>query len=57
MTRTALELVCQSGLGHSFDTLEEDAAPHPYSSAVKTLVLVDYPLILLSKNLTILQKP
>ncbi|KJA19127.1 hypothetical protein HYPSUDRAFT_144149 [Hypholoma sublateritium FD-334 SS-4] len=38
MTRTALELVCQSGLGHSFDTLEEDTAPHPYSIAVKTLV-------------------
>lgn len=40
MTRTALELVCQSGLGHSFDTLEGDTAPHPYSIAVKTLMLV-----------------
>ncbi|KJA27942.1 hypothetical protein HYPSUDRAFT_34176 [Hypholoma sublateritium FD-334 SS-4] len=38
MTRTALELVCQSGLGHSFDTLEDDTAPHPYAAAVKTLV-------------------
>lgn len=47
MTRTALELVCQSGLGHSFDTLEDDAAPHPYPAAVKTLVLVECPLVLL----------
>ncbi|KAF8971842.1 cytochrome P450 [Flammula alnicola] len=38
MTRTALELIGQSGLGYSFDPLTEDAVPHPYSEAAKNLV-------------------
>ncbi|KAF8957107.1 cytochrome P450 [Flammula alnicola] len=38
MTRTALELIGQSGLGYSFDPLTEDAVPHPFSEAVKNLV-------------------
>lgn len=38
MNRTALELVGQSGLGYSFDTLEEDAATHRYSTSAKQLV-------------------
>lgn len=38
MARTALELIGQSGLGYSFDSLAEDAAPHPYSDSVKKLV-------------------
>ncbi|KAF8966238.1 cytochrome P450 [Flammula alnicola] len=38
MARTALELIGQSGLGYSFDPLTEDAAPHPFSEAVKNLV-------------------
>ncbi|KAF8198596.1 cytochrome P450 [Pholiota molesta] len=29
MTRTALELIGQSGLGYSFDGLTEDSVPHP----------------------------
>jgi len=33
MTRTALELIGQSGLGYSFDPLTEDGVPHPYSTA------------------------
>ncbi|KAF8966234.1 cytochrome P450 [Flammula alnicola] len=37
MARTALELIGQSGLGYSFDPLTEDAAPHPFSEAVKNL--------------------
>ncbi|KAF8956301.1 cytochrome P450 [Flammula alnicola] len=37
MTRTALELIGQSGLGYSFDPLTEDAVPHPFSEAVKNL--------------------
>ncbi|KAF8805218.1 cytochrome P450 [Phlegmacium glaucopus] len=35
MTRTALELISQSGLGYSFDPLTEDGVPHPYSTAAK----------------------
>jgi len=38
MARTALELIGQSGLGYSFDSLAEDATPHPYSDSVKKLV-------------------
>ncbi|PPQ98755.1 phosphatase sit4 [Panaeolus cyanescens] len=38
MTRVALELIAQSGLGYSFDTLEDDSIPHPYSRASKDLV-------------------
>ncbi|KAF9002264.1 cytochrome P450 [Cyathus striatus] len=38
MTRMALELVGQSGLGYSFDPMTEGAPPHPYSTAVKELV-------------------
>ncbi|KAF8966255.1 cytochrome P450 [Flammula alnicola] len=38
LTRTAMELIGQSGLGYSFDPLTEDGVPHPYSIAAKTLV-------------------
>ncbi|KAF9002260.1 cytochrome P450 [Cyathus striatus] len=38
MTRMALELVGQSGLGFSFDPMTEGAPSHPYSKAVKELV-------------------
>ncbi|CAA7268814.1 unnamed protein product [Cyclocybe aegerita] len=34
-TRLALELIGQTGLGYSFDTLEEGATPHPYGVASK----------------------
>jgi hypothetical protein len=36
LTRTALELIGQSGLGYSFDNLKE-GGEHPYSRAVKNL--------------------
>ncbi|KAF9526760.1 cytochrome P450 [Crepidotus variabilis] len=39
-TRTALELIAQSGLGTSFDPLTEGAAIHPYVNAAKRIVLV-----------------
>lgn len=39
MTRTALELIGQSGLGYSFDPLTSDAN-HPYNEAVKNLMCV-----------------
>ncbi|KAF8805234.1 cytochrome P450 [Phlegmacium glaucopus] len=38
MTRTALELIGQSGLGYSFDPLTEDGVPHPYSTAAKLFI-------------------
>ena len=37
MTRTALELIGQSGYGYSFDTLEPDAPPHPFYTSIKNL--------------------
>jgi len=40
VTRTALELVGQSGLGYSFDTLTDDAVPHPFSKSVKRMGLI-----------------
>ena len=39
-TRLALELIGQSGLGYSFDDLEEDTVLHPYVLAVKQLTFV-----------------
>ena len=38
MTRTALELIGQSGMGYSFDSLENDFDYHPYGKSVKKLV-------------------
>ncbi|KAF9057839.1 cytochrome P450 [Panaeolus papilionaceus] len=38
MTRTALELIGQSGLGYTFDTLVEGSQPHRYGIASKQLV-------------------
>ncbi|KAF5323100.1 hypothetical protein D9611_009211 [Ephemerocybe angulata] len=38
MTRTALELVGQSGLGYSFDPLTEDGKEHPFSISLKQLI-------------------
>ena len=38
--RLALELIGQSGLGYSFDDLEEDSILHPYVSAAKQLSFV-----------------
>lgn len=40
MTRTALELIGQSGLGYSFDPLTETGEQHPYSISVKLLMSV-----------------
>ncbi|TFK27109.1 cytochrome P450 [Coprinopsis marcescibilis] len=37
-TRTALELIGQSGLGTSFDRLESDSQPHPYFESIKNLI-------------------
>ncbi|KAF9533661.1 cytochrome P450 [Crepidotus variabilis] len=39
-SRTALELIAQSGLGYTFDPLTEDAVPHPYAQAAKRLIIV-----------------
>jgi len=35
VSRTALELIGQSGFGYSFDDLTEDAVPHPYAVVVR----------------------
>ncbi|CAA7267246.1 unnamed protein product [Cyclocybe aegerita] len=37
MSRLALELIGQSGLGTSFDTLTADAQPHPFGVAAKVV--------------------
>ncbi|KAG6915250.1 hypothetical protein DXG01_012524 [Tephrocybe rancida] len=57
MGRAALEMIGQSGLGYSFDSLKEGATPHPYSEAskafssafVKLLILRDFLLPTLVK--------
>jgi len=38
MTRCALELIGQSGLGYSFDTLAENSVPHRYVDAARQLI-------------------
>ncbi|KAH9475309.1 Cytochrome P450 monooxygenase 91 [Psilocybe cubensis] len=40
MKRTALELIGQSGLGYSFDSLKEDEPSHPYYKSTQELVPV-----------------
>lgn len=40
MTRLALELIGQSGLGYTFDELTEDAVRHPYALASSQLMYV-----------------
>ena len=40
MSRTALELIGQSGLGYSFDPLTEDSNQHIFSKSAKELVYV-----------------
>ncbi|KAH6909124.1 cytochrome P450 [Coprinopsis sp. MPI-PUGE-AT-0042] len=37
LSRGALELIAQSGFGHSFDSLKEDEKEHPYITTVKLL--------------------
>lgn len=37
MTRTALELIGQSGMGYSFDTLESEEVLHPYAVYQETI--------------------
>ena len=40
MTRTALELIGQNGLGYSFDPLTEDGNNHIFSKSAQELVYV-----------------
>ncbi|KAJ3548683.1 hypothetical protein NMY22_g1169 [Coprinellus aureogranulatus] len=40
MARLALELIGQSGMGYSFDSLTEEAEEHPYCKAVKMYIPV-----------------
>jgi len=35
MSRTALELIGQSGMGYSFDDLVDEHATHPYPESMK----------------------
>ncbi|KAF5327121.1 hypothetical protein D9619_004725 [Psilocybe cf. subviscida] len=44
MTRTALELIGQSGLGFSFDSLTDKEPTHRYAKAVKNFVHASYKL-------------
>ncbi|PPQ71482.1 hypothetical protein CVT24_011976 [Panaeolus cyanescens] len=47
MGRTALELIGQSGFGHSFDDLTEDYDEHSYSAAIKKVVPVTFRMSIL----------
>ncbi|KAF5382211.1 hypothetical protein D9615_004271 [Tricholomella constricta] len=44
MSRAALEMIGQSGLGYSFDPLVEGAEQHPYSKSIREFVPVTYPM-------------
>lgn len=35
LANTAIEMICQAGFGHCFESLSEDKPPHPYATAVK----------------------
>ncbi|PPR03959.1 hypothetical protein CVT24_008314 [Panaeolus cyanescens] len=45
MSRTALELIAQSGFGHSFDDLTQDHSENEFSYALKLLVPTSFKLI------------
>ncbi|KAF9043230.1 cytochrome P450 [Panaeolus papilionaceus] len=45
MSRTALELIAQSGFGHSFDDLKEDQQESEFSFALKLLAPTSFKLI------------
>ncbi|KAF5326984.1 hypothetical protein D9619_004812 [Psilocybe cf. subviscida] len=45
MSRAALELIGQSGLGHSFDSLEQDIPTDPYGASIKALVPANFKII------------
>ncbi|KAF6751297.1 cytochrome P450 [Ephemerocybe angulata] len=50
MTRTALELIGQSGFGYSFDSLDHDAPEHPYSASIKNyLSALNTPILALTR--------
>ncbi|KAJ8073166.1 hypothetical protein PM082_020035 [Marasmius tenuissimus] len=38
MSRTALELIGQAGLGYSFDSLTDEGSAHPYAAAMKEVM-------------------
>ena len=50
MTRTALEIIGQSGLGYSFDPLTEDGVPHSYTTTASQLAYVYFPRIIGSSD-------
>lgn len=45
MNRAALEIIGQSGLGYSFDSLQADSIPHPYSAEAKKFSAVNIHLL------------
>ncbi|PPQ88841.1 hypothetical protein CVT25_010440 [Psilocybe cyanescens] len=51
MSRAALELIGQGGLGYSFDPLTSDAVPHPYVRAIKGLGPIAFKLFIPSRYL------
>ena len=46
MSRTTLELIGQSGFGHSFEPLTQDGVSHPYSAAVRSFRYVYFPKVM-----------
>lgn len=49
ITRTALELIMQSGLGYSIDSLADNSDLHPYSVAAKQLTPVMFTMVFFHK--------
>ncbi|KAF8896618.1 cytochrome P450 [Infundibulicybe gibba] len=46
MSRTALELIGQTGLGYSFDPLTDEASTHPYTKCVRGLMPTMFRMIM-----------
>lgn len=57
IARTALELIFQSGLGYSIDSLSDDSDLHPYSLAAKQLTYVAFFFFHLCGIVTLLHSP
>jgi len=55
MSRTALELIGESGLGYSFDSMASEVAEHEYSKTIKNLVFVSFHNYMCSVEFDILQ--
>ncbi|KAG5634929.1 hypothetical protein H0H81_000305 [Sphagnurus paluster] len=53
MTRAALEMIGQSGLGHSFDSLEDEGSENNYTKSVKEILPTAFKFIFIQEFLLV----